>query len=81
MATNLSCDVKDLSLAAEGKKRVLWADRDMPVLANIRERFARERPLLAGVGGVDRGAGGGGALLAGGGEATALGSERGEREV
>jgi adenosylhomocysteinase len=37
--------VKDLSLAGEGKKRILWADRDMPVLATIRERFARERPL------------------------------------
>jgi adenosylhomocysteinase len=37
--------VKDLSLAAAGKKRILWADRDMPVLAKIRERFAAERPL------------------------------------
>jgi adenosylhomocysteinase len=45
VATILSNDVKDLSLAAEGKKRILWADRDMPVLANIRERFAREQPL------------------------------------
>jgi len=39
------CDVKDLKLAAEGKRRILWADRDMPVLARIRERFAREQPL------------------------------------
>ena len=45
MPTSLSCDVKDLSLAAEGKKRILWADRDMPVLTNIRDRFTRERPL------------------------------------
>jgi len=39
------CDVKDLSLAREGKRRILWADRDMPVLALVRERFAREKPL------------------------------------
>jgi adenosylhomocysteinase len=38
-------DVADLSLAAEGKKRILWADNDMPVLASIRERFAKKRPL------------------------------------
>src|SRR5215471_14643198 len=39
-------DVKDFRLAAEGKQRILWADRDMPVLARIRERFAKEKPLL-----------------------------------
>jgi adenosylhomocysteinase len=38
-------DVADLSLAAEGKRRILWADNDMPVLASIRERFAKTRPL------------------------------------
>ena len=38
-------DVADLSLAAGGKKRILWADNDMPVLAAIRRRFAKERPL------------------------------------
>jgi adenosylhomocysteinase len=38
-------DVKDLALAAEGKRRILWADRDMPVLTKIRERFAKEKPL------------------------------------
>ncbi|MBE0476149.1 MAG: adenosylhomocysteinase, partial [Coriobacteriia bacterium] len=37
--------VKDLSLAEGGKARIEWADRDMPVLASIRERFAAERPL------------------------------------
>jgi adenosylhomocysteinase len=37
--------VRDLSLAAHGKDRILWADQDMPVLAMIRERFAREKPL------------------------------------
>jgi adenosylhomocysteinase len=38
-------DVADLALAAEGKRRILWADNDMPVLAAIRARFGRSRPL------------------------------------
>jgi len=38
-------DVKDLGLAPGGVRRILWADRQMPVLAAIRERFERERPL------------------------------------
>src|SRR5439155_15994168 len=38
-------DVKDLELAREGKRRIEWADRHMPVLRAIRARFARERPL------------------------------------
>ncbi len=38
-------DVADLSLAPEGKKRILWADNDMPVLAEIRKRFAKSKPL------------------------------------
>jgi adenosylhomocysteinase len=38
-------DVADLSLATGGKKRILWADNDMPVLAAIRKRFARTKPL------------------------------------
>ncbi|MCR4325514.1 MAG: adenosylhomocysteinase, partial [Patescibacteria group bacterium] len=38
-------DVKDIGLAAEGKKRIEWAARDMPVLAGIRERFEKEQPL------------------------------------
>ncbi len=38
-------DVADLGLAGEGRKRVEWADRSMPVLASIRERFARSKPL------------------------------------
>ena len=37
--------VKDIKLAAEGKKRIEWADNDMPVLAEIRQRFAKEKPL------------------------------------
>ena len=38
-------DVKDLGLAPVGNKRILWADRHMPVLASIRERFEKEKPL------------------------------------
>jgi len=38
-------DVADLSLAAGGKKRILWADNDMTVLAAIRRRFAKDKPL------------------------------------
>lgn len=44
-ATKPHCDVKDPKLAPQGKKRILWADGDMPVLARIRERFAKEKPL------------------------------------
>src|SRR5205823_10650964 len=44
-ATAVSCDIKDSRLAPGGKKRLLWADRDMPVLARVRERFAKEKPL------------------------------------
>ncbi len=38
-------DVADLSLAPEGKKRILWSCNDMPVLAAIRNRFAKSKPL------------------------------------
>src|SRR3712207_3474611 len=38
-------DIKDIGLAAEGKKRIEWAEREMPVLRLIREKFATERPL------------------------------------
>jgi adenosylhomocysteinase len=38
-------DVADLSLAGAGKKRILWADNDMPVLAAIRKRFSKSKPL------------------------------------
>jgi len=38
-------DVKDLGLAAAGKARIEWAGNQMPVLATIRKRFAREKPL------------------------------------
>jgi adenosylhomocysteinase len=45
MATTKRFDVKDLALAAEGVRRIEWADRQMPVLAAIRDRFEREQPL------------------------------------
>jgi adenosylhomocysteinase len=44
-ATRSRSDIKDPKLAPQGKKRILWADRDMPVLARIRERFDKDKPL------------------------------------
>jgi adenosylhomocysteinase len=38
-------DVTDLGLASEGVRRIEWAEREMPVLRLIRERFEREQPL------------------------------------
>src|SRR4051812_27174817 len=38
-------DIKDAKLAPQGKKRILWADTDMPVLARIRDRFDKDKPL------------------------------------
>ena len=38
-------DVKDLDLADAGKRRIEWAEQEMPVLRLIRERFDREKPL------------------------------------
>ncbi|MCH8826591.1 MAG: adenosylhomocysteinase [Chloroflexi bacterium] len=45
MATVTAGDVKDVSLAREGVKRIKWAAREMPVLEQIRERFSKEKPL------------------------------------
>ena len=45
LATKSRSDVKDLQLAAHGKKRILWADHDMPVLTAIRTRMEKEKPL------------------------------------
>src|SRR6476661_8457086 len=45
MATTTKHDVKDLALAPEGVRRIEWADRQMPVLTAIRERFERDKPL------------------------------------
>ena len=41
----MDCDVKDLGLAEKGRDRIEWAAREMKVLALIRERFEKERPL------------------------------------
>lgn len=41
----MNYDIKDISLADSGLDRILWADRDMPVLASIRKRFEKEKPL------------------------------------
>jgi adenosylhomocysteinase len=38
-------DIKDLNLAPAGRLRIEWAEREMPVLRLIRERFASEKPL------------------------------------
>jgi adenosylhomocysteinase len=43
--SQLKHEVKDLSLAALGKQRIEWAGREMPVLRQIRDRFAQEKPL------------------------------------
>ena len=46
MSANLpKHEIADSALAATGKKRIEWADRNMPVLAQIRERFAKEKPF------------------------------------
>ena len=44
-STSSAHDVTDLALAAEGVRRIEWAEREMPVLRLIRERFERDRPL------------------------------------
>ena len=43
--TKLKYDIANIKLAAEGKKRIEWAEHNMPVLRIIRERFIKEKPL------------------------------------
>jgi len=43
--TSIKHDIADDSLAAQGKKRIEWAERNMPVLAQIRARFEKEQPF------------------------------------
>lgn len=43
---NVRHDIADADLAAEGRKRIEWAERNMPVLAQIRERFAKSQPFV-----------------------------------
>ena len=38
-------DIKDISLAEQGRKRMNWAENEMPVLRQIRERFKKEQPF------------------------------------
>ena len=49
----MAYDIKDINLADKGRQRILWADKDMPVLAQIRKRFEEEKPfqglLLCGI--------------------------------
>ena len=42
--TEMKYDIKDISLAPKGKQRIEWAERDMPVLREIRARFEKEQP-------------------------------------
>jgi adenosylhomocysteinase len=42
---SIQYDIKDINLAPQGKQRIEWADREMPVLRLIRERFETEKPL------------------------------------
>src|ERR1700727_1988407 len=43
--STVPCDVKDLSLAEAGKRRIEWAGQSMPVLATIRKQFIMSQPL------------------------------------
>ncbi len=43
--TTIDHDVLDAGLAADGRRRIEWADRQMSVLTRIRERFEKEKPL------------------------------------
>ena len=43
--SNIKYDIKDISLSVKGKQRIEWAGREMPVLKQIKERFAKEKPF------------------------------------
>src|SRR5207248_1702626 len=43
--TMVEHDVKNIGLAAEGRLKIEWAEQSMPVLRQVRERFAKEQPL------------------------------------
>ncbi len=43
--TKMKYEIKDINLAEQGKNQIEWANKDMPVLELIRERFAKEKPL------------------------------------
>ena len=41
----MNYDIKDITLADEGRDSVAWANKSMPVLNSIKDRFAKEKPL------------------------------------
>src|SRR5437899_12470144 len=43
--TKSTNDIKDIKLADEGRRRTEWAERSMPALRQLRQRFEREKPL------------------------------------
>ena len=43
--TDTKYDIKDITLSVKGKQRIEWAGREMPVLKQIKERFAKEKPF------------------------------------
>ena len=45
LMTEIKCDIKDISLADQGKNQIEWAFKDMPVLKQIQKRFIKEQPF------------------------------------
>src|SRR3954469_13016811 len=45
IATQVPCDVKNMDLADQGKRRIEWANQSMPVLQSIRKEFIKNQPL------------------------------------
>jgi adenosylhomocysteinase len=43
--SGIKYDIKDIALSVKGKQRIEWAGREMPVLQQIKERFAKEKPF------------------------------------
>src|SRR3989344_242289 len=41
----MNYEIKDIALAAQGKKRIIWAEKDMPVLSQVRKKFVKEKPF------------------------------------
>lgn len=41
----MNYEIKDVALAPQGKKRIIWAEKDMPVLAQVRKKFENEKPF------------------------------------
>src|SRR6266404_8268676 len=44
-APTVACDVKNIDLADQGKRRIEWANQSMPVLQSIRKEFIKNQPL------------------------------------